>query len=173
MTAQKPLRHISVFGLGFLRPAPGTWGSLPPAIVAFLLLASRSSPWDGGWGYHAILLVVGAWACWACIAQGDEAERQWGKDPSNAVADETAGQCIALAIPPVGVLTSATPIRAAAIYVGVAFVAFRVMDIVKPPPAYQIQRLRAGWGILLDDLVAGFYALVAVQLACHYLPAMF
>lgn len=173
MSPQPPLRHISVFGLGFLRPASGTWGSLPPAMIAFPLLALGSAPWAGGWAYHGTLLVVCAWACWACISQGDQAEARWGKDPSNAVADETAGQCIALAIPPASVLGSSTPIRSAAIYVAVAFVAFRIMDIVKPPPAYQIQRFKAGWGILLDDLVAGFYALVAVQVAWHYLPKYF
>lgn len=173
MTPPPSLRHISVFGLGSLRPAPGTWGSLPPAVIAFTLLVAGTGPWAGGWAYHGVLLFVCAWACWACVSQGAQAEARWGKDPSNAVADETAGQCIALAIPPAGVLGSVTPVRAAAIYVFVAFVAFRVMDIVKPPPAYQIQRCKAGWGILLDDLIAGVYALLAVQLAWHFLPRYF
>jgi phosphatidylglycerophosphatase A len=44
-------------------------------------------------------------------------------------------------------------------------VAFRVFDIVKPPPANGLQRLRAGWGILVDDLIAGIYANIVLQLA--------
>ncbi len=169
MTPQSPLRHITAFGLGFLRPAPGTWGSLPPAIIAALLLWFGSGTWAGGWGYHAVLAIICGWACWACIAQGAAAEARWGKDPSNAVADETAGQCIALVLPPASVLGSATPMRSAAIYVAAAFVAFRIMDIIKPPPAYQLQKLHAGWGVLVDDLVAGVYALIAMQMAWHFL----
>jgi len=44
-----------------------------------------------------------------------------------------------------------------------AFFAFRILDIIKPPPAFQAQRFRAGWGILVDDLIAGVYALLITQ----------
>ena len=51
-----------------------------------------------------------------------------------------------------------------ALVAGAAFVAFRLFDIVKPPPAYRLQRLPAGWGILVDDLIAGAYANIVCQL---------
>ena len=49
-----------------------------------------------------------------------------------------------------------------------AFFAFRICDIVKPPPANGLQKLPAGWGILVDDLVAGVYALVLTQLLVRF-----
>jgi len=55
--------------------------------------------------------------------------------------------------------------------VGGQFVLFRIMDIAKPPPVYQIQRLPAGWGILADDLIAGVYANLLGQLIWRLTPA--
>ena len=60
-------------------------------------------------------------------------------------------------------LTAAAP-SAPLFLAGTAFFTFRFFDIVKPPPANQLQRLRAGWGILVDDLVAGVYALIVTQI---------
>ena len=49
-----------------------------------------------------------------------------------------------------------------------AFLCFRLFDILKPLPAGRAERLRGGWGIVVDDLVAGIYAAVAVHLWFHY-----
>ena len=43
-----------------------------------------------------------------------------------------------------------------------AFLAFRVMDILTPPPAHRLQGIPGGWGIVIDDLLAGVYAMIAV-----------
>jgi len=56
------------------------------------------------------------------------------------------------------------------VVIGGQFVLFRALDVIKPPPARGLERLRAGWGILLDDLVAGAYANVLGQLLWRATP---
>ena len=111
-----------------------------------------------------ILLVFSA----ACVLQGDMAEAVFGKkDHGSIVADETAGQCIpllGLQFAPAAAMTGWWP---AMLTLGGAFIAFRIADIIKPPPANQLQKLPAGWGVLVDDLVAGVYALILLQVALH------
>jgi len=156
-----PPLWISVFGLGKLRPAPGTWGSMPPVVLAGALWLAGLGPTAAPVVYHvalvAVLLVFSA----ACILQGDHAEAYYKrKDPSNAVADETAGQCFSLMLLPAGAVYDW---RIAAVTFAAAFVLFRIFDIIKPWPAHSLQRLPAGWGILIDDLIAGLYAMLVVQ----------
>lgn len=132
---------------------------MPPVVLAAAMMASGLSA-QGLW-YHLVLAAVALFFSVACLLQGDEAEGRWGKDPSNAVADETAGQCFSLMFLP----AAATATWPMAIFsLGFAFVAFRVLDIVKPWPARQLQRLPAGLGILIDDLIAGLYAAMVVQI---------
>jgi phosphatidylglycerophosphatase A len=94
--------------------------------------------------------VLGVWAA-------DEAERVLGgKDPGAIVVDEVAGMTLAaLLVPP-------TPSALL-----VAFVLFRLFDVLKPFPANDSQRLRGGLGVMVDDLIAGLYALALVVLARH------
>ena len=86
------------------------------------------------------------------------------KDPSQAVADETAGQCLPLLFVPVLYAS----LGQAMLMLLVAFVSFRVMDIIKPWPARQVQSAPSGLGILVDDLFAGFYALIITQVVWHW-----
>lgn len=155
---------VTMGGLGRVRPAPGTWGSLPPVVVAAVLIGAGVSP-AGGAGasaaYHIILLGIMVAATLACAVYGDAAEAHYDKkDPGSVVADETAGQVLPLLfLPPVAVAGPLVTL----LTLGYAFVAFRVMDILKPPPAHRLQRIPGGWGIVIDDLLAGVYAMVAVQ----------
>lgn len=148
---------LTTFGLGYLRPASGTWGSLPTVGLAAAIVAVGLGPPDHPVLYHVVLAVVFVLFCWATVAGGDRAEARWGTDPSNVVADETAGQCLALIALPIA------DARFTAFSLVLAFLAFRVCDILKPWPADAMQRLPGGWGILLDDIVAGLQALVIVQ----------
>lgn len=147
---------ITTFGLGHCRPAPGTWGSLPPCVMVLGLIAAGYTPHSHPEVYFGALAAVLLAFSVACVAQGKAAEAQFGrKDPSQAVADETAGQCLPLMVLPA---SASAGVGSAWLSVLVAFLLFRVCDILKPPPANQLQALPAGWGILVDDLVAGGYA---------------
>ena len=88
-----PAMAVTSCGLGFLRPASGTWGSLPPAVVA-AGLATASVP---GWQIDVAMLLLLAIGCVACLRFGEAAERATGKkDPGQVVADEVAGQAVTL-----------------------------------------------------------------------------
>jgi phosphatidylglycerophosphatase A len=97
-----------------------------------------------------IIVAAGTWAA-------HEAERALGiKDPGAIVVDEVAGMAVSVLALPLtpGVLAG-------------AFVLFRVFDVVKPYPANALQRLPGGPGVMIDDLVAGLYALGLLALARH------
>lgn len=163
----RSLRPITTFGLGHCRPAPGTWGSLPPVALAAGLLVAGLGPAAAPWAWYCTLGAVVVIFSLACIIQGDAAEAVFGrKDPSQAVADETAGMALALIAVPPGAFAST---ERAALWLGAAFVAFRLADIIKPPPCRGLQRLAGGWGILIDDLIAAIYAGVAVHVAARLL----
>ncbi len=159
------LRKILVTGLGtgYLPVAPGTWASA--AVVGIFLVVAFATNGDPFWlsGVMAAVLIV---ASAACVALGRFAERQWGKkDPGRCTLDEWAGQALALIALPMGAGPRDWLIAAAA-----GFVAFRVFDIVKPPPARRLEKLPHGWGILTDDLMAGVYANIVCQIFLRYAP---
>jgi len=150
---------LTTFGLGYMRPASGTWGAMPPVLLAALMLAIGFGPADAPWIYFGVLLVILILFAAVCVARGDEAEARWGHDPSQVVADETAGQCIPLLLIPDAAQNDA---RIAVFLLLAAFFAFRFFDITKLEPARSLQNLRSGWGIMLDDIAAGAYAAVVV-----------
>lgn len=154
------LTLATTLGLGHLRPAPGTWGSLPPVALGLVLLTLGLATTPV---YAAAMLVLLLVFCGACIAGADEAEARFArKDPSQVVADETAGMALVLLLLPPALFAS--PARGV-VTLALAFVAFRAMDILKPWPADALQRIPGGWGILLDDLAAALYAAAIVHLA--------
>ncbi|HUX00939.1 MAG TPA: phosphatidylglycerophosphatase A [Phycisphaerae bacterium] len=136
----------SLFGIGYLAGLSGTYAS---AVTAGLLLAAF---------YLGAPLWAAAAAAAAAVAVGIPVagwfERRLGrKDPRPFVLDELAGMLIAgLA----AYLATGVPAWAS---VAAALVWFRVCDILKPPPVRQIERLPGGWGVVLDDVVAGAMAL--------------
>ena len=139
-------------GTGLFKVAPGTWGSIPAVIIAFLL-GLTGEAWILDWGMVLIVL----FSCWTCLKFGPWAEQCWGcKDPQQVVIDEVAGQALTLLLLPwVWILPST---KWLAISCGMAFVAFRLFDILKPPPISSLQRYPQGWGVLLDDLAAAIPA---------------
>ncbi len=148
---------LTTHGLGHLRPASGTWGSIPPVVIAMVMimagLTAESSPYT--WVYYLVMsLIVIVYSAF-CVVLGHEAEAKWGKDPSEVVADETAGQAVTLLFVPFGMC--ACPLSTIGV-MALAFVLFRLFDIFKPWPAGAMQRISGGWGILLDDLIAGAMA---------------
>jgi len=131
-------------GAGKVPVAPGTAGSALTALVLWLVPFSR----PGLVLFLAAVTLVGTWAA-------GRAEQALGtKDPGAIVIDEVAGMTLSVVIFP---LTA--PVLA------VAFVLFRVFDVLKPFPARSAQRLPGGLGVMVDDLVAGAYALAVLALA--------
>jgi phosphatidylglycerophosphatase A len=140
------------FGIGYMRPGPGTWASaattllwallahvLPPAVRTSLLVALA-----------VVITLVG-------IPAATRVARALAKkDPSFVVIDEVAGQLISLVAVPLAWKTFLA-----------GFILFRVFDIIKPPPVRQLERLPEGTGIVLDDVAAGIYALAVMQLLLH------
>jgi phosphatidylglycerophosphatase A len=124
--------------------APGTVASAVTAVALWLLNPSLPA-------LAASLIVVTGLGTWAA----DEAERALGgKDPGVIVVDEVAGMMLAVL---------AVPLTPAVLLVG--FLLFRVFDVLKPFPANVAQRLRGGLGVMVDDLIAGLYALALVVVA--------
>jgi phosphatidylglycerophosphatase A len=149
-------------GLGFMRPAPGTWGSLPPIVVAAAMVDAGLGPAESPWLFSGVMAAMLLAFTAVCVLWGAGAEARFGrKDPSQVVADETAGQSLALLALPAA---SCASYPRAAVTLAFAFVAFRIADILKPFPAHRIQKVPGGWGVVLDDLVAAVYALIATQL---------
>jgi len=149
-------------GLGFAPLAPGTWGSLGAALAAAGLCGVRG--WfEGPVGLAGPALLVALAAVLLALTVlgvrlGDRAGQDWGRDdPGGFVLDEVVGQLLALAP---ALATGLAPLTLAA-----GFLAFRLFDIVKPPPCRRLEALHGGVGIMADDLVAGVYAAVVVLLA--------
>lgn len=156
---------VTTFGLGHLRPAPGTWGSMPPVAVAGVLVVLGLGPLEAPVVYHGVLALIFVVFCLATVVYGDWAEAIWNrKDPSQVVADETAGVCIPLVALPVAQPRTAVELVALAAVLAFVFLAFRLCDILKLPPSRQLESVRGGWGVLLDDLAMGVLALLIVQL---------
>ncbi|MGI6639474.1 MAG: phosphatidylglycerophosphatase A [Desulfobulbus sp.] len=133
---------------GYLPKAPGTWAS--GLTVLLWLLA-------GYWGtfpLSAYLLCVAALFCIGVVSAGAAEKLVNRPDPGLVVIDEVVGQLLALTAAP------AHPLVALA-----AFILFRFFDILKPFPIRWLdQHIHGGLGIMLDDLVAGLYALLVLHL---------
>ncbi len=141
------------FGAGRLRPGPGTWGALATSLLWWLLASHLPA---GAQVPVILLLIVGVTAV-GIPAATLEARGCGRKDPSHVVIDEVAGQLVTLI---------ACPIVWPALLAG--FILFRVFDIVKPPPVRQLEKLPEGTGIMVDDLGAGVYGLLVLQVLLHF-----
>lgn len=149
---------LTAGGLGLMRPAPGTWGSLPPAALVFLMLGFGAPMWATALALVVLCLV----STWACIRWGDDGERGFGaKDASSIVIDEVAGGAVAAM--PLAFIDGAGWIEALVLS-GLSFLLFRAFDIWKPGPIRLMQRWRGGLGVVADDLAAGSLAGVVIMI---------
>jgi phosphatidylglycerophosphatase A len=150
----------SCFGLGRLSFAPGTCGSLPPVIIFYLMSYYGASP-TLITNVMAALVLAGSFVCIQFAPAAIAATRK--KDPSEVVADEFAGQAVTFLFSPFLAMGTATP-RQILITTFMGFVLFRIFDIKKPWPIRKLEKYPAGWGILADDLLAGVFAWVVLQI---------
>jgi phosphatidylglycerophosphatase A len=145
---------LATFGyVGYFPIAPGTAGSAA-AVPLYLLLRWLAIP-GLDVGLIVILCVAGFWA-------GTVAGQHYGReDPGYVVLDEVVGMLLTLLF---------IPLTWAGILAG--FLLFRLFDIVKPPPARQLERLHGGAGIMMDDVMAGIYGNLALRLLVWLVPAI-
>lgn len=138
------------FGSGLLPKAPGTWGSL--AALPFISLAYWVHPAYGITGFLILSSIASLWATDTCV-------EKFGDDPGEFVIDEVAGQSV------VFLMTGFTLHPASDIFILlIGFLLFRLFDITKPLGIKRLEQLPGKFGILLDDLAAGLYALICLEL---------
>lgn len=163
MSDRLRLLIVTEGGLGLLPGAKGTWGSIPPALLALGMLLGGASPA----AYHATLVVVVVVSSVLCIALTPWAERRFNQtDAREIVVDEVAGQALALLAAPAAAYGAGWE---GAVFVLVGFALFRVLDAAKPWPICSLQELPAGWGVLADDLAAGAATLGIALLGWSFL----
>ncbi|MBO4964861.1 MAG: phosphatidylglycerophosphatase A [Muribaculaceae bacterium] len=147
-----PKMLATAFGVGFLPVAPGTWA----ALLAIILWLPLYLLCDFGVTFWVTIIatvvycIAGTWA-------STESEKYWGKDPVVASADEVVGQWIAL-LP----LCSGVDVSPWWLII-VAFALFRLFDIFKPFGIRSLEKLRGGYGMMADDIAAGFLAAIIVM----------
>ena len=132
---------------GYSSFAPGTCGSAV-ALVIYLLLPPLTVP-----VWCAVLVALFLVAVWA----SEKGETEWGHDPGPVVIDEVAGFFVSVAFLPQSLL------------LGIAgFFGFRALDILKPAPASQAERLPGGWGVVMDDVIAGIYVNLILRAGLYW-----
>jgi phosphatidylglycerophosphatase A len=141
----------TAFGVGYFPLAPGTMGSLAALIVYWI------SPEITAIQLAMIILGISALGIYTATITEREMKNKLGQergiDPGIVVIDEVIGMLIALLFVP-----------KTALFLIAAFIFFRIFDITKPYPIRQMERFPGGWGIVLDDVIAGIYANIAIQL---------
>jgi len=145
---------------GYSPIIPGTVGTLP-AVAIFVLIETVAPEWLRAPLTVAALVV----SCVLSIALGHWAERFWKeKDPPHFVLDEVAGFLLTV------LFFRGPDLLATVLW---AFVVTRIFDVIKPWPAFRLQSLSGGWGILLDDLAASVYAVLLLNVLWYYFPGLF
>lgn len=133
---------------GFVRLWPGTFGTIPAWLLAYFVFR----------GSDTVLVVAIVVGFVLSVWSSGEAEKQYGRDAKRIVIDEWVGMFIAVLLMPYTLKH----------YI-LAFFAFRFFDVAKLPPASHFERLPGGWGVTMDDVIAGVYANVATQFALYAL----
>jgi len=146
-------------GVGYMKPGPGTYAS----VVTVLLWWAAGNLLHIEWHHLSVftflaMIVVTAIGVPASTKVAIEAER---KDPGFVVIDEVAGQLFAL------IALSPTWVHGL-----IALVLFRLFDIFKPWPIRKLEKLEGGWGIMMDDVLAGFFAHLVVQVLLAFVPRL-
>jgi phosphatidylglycerophosphatase A len=145
----------TVCGVGYSPIAPGTAGSLAGLVFYAAFRWAGLSPVAEAIAV-AIIVVAGAWS-------GTLAEQHFGiPDPGAGVIDEVAGMLVTLYLLPVSWTIAI-----------VGFLVFRVLDVLKPFPARQLESLHGGWGMMADDLMAAIYGNLILRAAIAAAPHYF
>ena len=138
----------SGFYTGYFPIASGTVGSLG-AILIYMIP-----------GFENLFIIIPATLIFIVygIYLGTKFEAQYGKDPAECTVDEFVGTWISLIALPKTVWI-----------IVAAFFLWRILDIIKPPPARNLERLKGGLGIMIDDVISGLYTLIIMHLVVYLL----
>ncbi len=133
----------SGFYTGYIPVASGTFGSLAALIIYYIP------------GFEKPFVIIPAILIFIFygIFVGNKFDEVYGKDPAECTIDEVVGMWISLLFLPKLILISMA-----------AFFIWRFMDIVKPYPARKLEKLKGGLGIMIDDVIAGFYSLIVLHI---------
>lgn len=137
-------------GIGYIGKGAGTVAAIATCLVWYLAWAGGFPPLYPSLTITLAITVIGIWS-------SDIVEKIWGEDPAKVVIDEAAGMCISLLFLPVNWK-----------YVIAALILFRVFDIGKPLYIRKMEKFSGGWGIMLDDVLAGVYANILLQIALFF-----
>ena len=131
------------FGAGYVTKVSGTVGSVLALVILWFL-----PPVTGWWLWIGLptLFLIGVWA-------STHAETHLGHDANSILIDEIVGQWLILAFVP----------KQAVIWI-IGFFLFRGFDVLKPFPVNRSQKLPGGWGVMIDDVLAGIYALILLRI---------
>lgn len=150
MSKEKRAQWIATsFGLGFIPVAPGTFGAAGGLAVAWLLSIIVDSYFIQQWVLAVLTIAAYFAGVWSC----NVLHKEWGKDPSKVVIDETVGFWISIFMLPVTWQN----------YL-VAFVLFRFFDIAKPLGIRNIDKMNNAHSVMLDDVAAGVMANILIQI---------
>jgi phosphatidylglycerophosphatase A len=133
----------SGFFTGYIPYASGTFGSFAALLIYYI----------PGFSNPAVMIpAIIAFSIYG-IFLGAKFEQLYGKDPAECTIDEVVGMWITLLFVPKTIIISLS-----------GFLIWRILDIIKPFPARQAEKLNGGLGIMLDDIIAGFYSLIILHL---------
>ncbi|HTJ12269.1 MAG TPA: phosphatidylglycerophosphatase A [Dinghuibacter sp.] len=141
----------SVAGIGYVGKGGGTLAAAVAALPLLLLTNNDAVRWIWLPIVTVVLTILGIWS-------GNGVEAEWGKDSSKVVMDEVVGMYVAILFHPLNWST-----------ILAALVLFRIFDIWKPLGIRRTEALPGGWGVMIDDVVAGIYAsvvLIALEWIC-------
>ena len=139
----------SVFGIGYVSKGGGTIAAIFYCIIWLLLPAMYSTTF---WQViiTIFIILIGIWC-------SNYVDGVWGKDSSKVVIDEVAGMAISLLYVPHNYF-----------YLIIGLILFRFFDILKPMGIKKLERLPKGWGVMADDILAGIYSLIFIQLLLQF-----
>lgn len=133
----------SGFYTGYIPFAPGTFGSLAALLIYYI----------PGFEEPVVLFPAIVIFIFFGIYIGNKFEKEYGKDPRQCTIDEMVGMWISLLFLPKKLVISI-----------LAFIVWRALDIIKPFPSRNLEKLNGGLGIMIDDIVAAIYALIILQI---------
>ena len=144
----------STFGIGFIKGG----GTVAALFCCICLYGCWQFGIFSSIGFIVVTFIIILTGIWS----GNVVEPFWGKDSSKVVVDEVAGMCISLLF---------IKISLSSILIGL--VLFRFFDIAKPLGVRRMEILPGGWGVMADDVLAGIYANISLQVLIWVTPAYF